>query len=110
MKLKDILSKIEYELIQDTTEDITNVVYDSRKATPGALFVAMEGCNTDGAKYINDAIDKGAVCVVSENDVTVPSDIANIKVKNSKFALGKIASNFYGNPSEDALLMTYIKD
>ena len=100
MKLKDILSKIEYELIQDTTEDITNVVYDSRKATPSALFVAMEGCNTDGAKYINDAIDKGAVCVVSENDVTVPSNIANIKVKNSKFALGKIASNFYGNPSE----------
>ena len=59
MKLKDVLRDIPaLELHADPETEITDVCYDSRKVTPGALFVAVRGYETDGHKYIPAALEK----------------------------------------------------
>lgn len=77
------------------------IVFDSRKVEKGDLFVAVKGTLVDGHDYIESAISKGAKFVVCE---TLPQKIRTgitfAKVENSAKALGKIASNFYGNPSK----------
>lgn len=50
-----------YKLIKDLK--VTGITSDSRKVVPGSLFVAYQGVGTDGHKYIQQAIDKGAVAV-----------------------------------------------
>ena len=61
MLLKDLLSSIEYTLIQGTdTIDICDVIYDSRKVVGGCAFVCIKGYATDGHKYAASAYEKGA--------------------------------------------------
>ncbi len=55
-------------LIGDPSAEIRSFVTDSRKATPGCMFVALKGENTDGNKYLESAIDNGACCVLAERE------------------------------------------
>ena len=67
MKLKELLHGLDVlELHADEALDITGVQYDSRQVTPGDLFVAISGFQTDGHKYIPKAMENGASCVVCE--------------------------------------------
>lgn len=79
-------------------EDITN---DSRSVKPNSLFVCVQGFNTDGHKYIADAIQKGVTAVVVDKDsenLEVPVGISLIRVTDSRKALAKLASEFYDSP------------
>jgi len=62
MKLRDVLRGV---ASCDDDAEVTWVTADSRLVTPGALFVAIPGLQTDGAKFIAQAVEKGAVAVVS---------------------------------------------
>ena len=65
MKLKELLHGLDVlELHADEALDITGVQYDSRQVTPGALFVAISGFQTDGHKYIPKAMENGADTVI----------------------------------------------
>ena len=99
MKLADIIKNTDCNIIQDTDKEILSVVYDSRKVTEGSVFVAVSGETTDGARYVGDAVRGGAVAVVSQKSVPVPEGIGCIMADDTRFALGAIAKNFYGNPS-----------
>lgn len=76
---------------------VTDVVYDSRQVTPGALFVAMRGGYVDGHDYIDQAIARGAAALVVERarDAAVPQ----IVVDDSRAALATIAAEFFDHPS-----------
>ncbi|MDP3994980.1 MAG: UDP-N-acetylmuramoyl-L-alanyl-D-glutamate--2,6-diaminopimelate ligase [bacterium] len=76
------------------------IEFDSRKVKPGYTFVAIRGLNYDGHDFISQAIKNGATGVVGEKDIKVPEGIKYIKVKDSREALGELASEFYGNPSK----------
>jgi UDP-N-acetylmuramoyl-L-alanyl-D-glutamate--2,6-diaminopimelate ligase len=80
---------------------ILQVVNDSRKVQPGALFVAVHGVATDGNLYAKAAAEKGAAAVVSE--APAPADwraeIPWIEVKDARKALAIAAANFYGRPA-----------
>ena len=78
--------------------DITSIAYDSRRVTPGGLFVCIKGYETDGHKYAQAAVDNGAALIVAEDeiDVTIPV----VYVKNSRRKLAELACTFYQNPSE----------
>jgi len=100
-KLKDILYKVALvEVAGSTDVAISSVQFDSRKATDGALFVAVKGTQTDGHKFIAQVIEKGAVAIICED---MPQDkhegITYIGVKDSSHALAIIAANFYDQPS-----------
>ncbi len=80
---------------------IRSIETDSRKCTPGSLFVAVAGNAADGHKFISKAIDNGAVAVVYQNEGSFEkrSGITYIKAASSRRALATLASRFYGDPS-----------
>ncbi|HET6539240.1 MAG TPA: UDP-N-acetylmuramoyl-L-alanyl-D-glutamate--2,6-diaminopimelate ligase [Chryseolinea sp.] len=101
-ELKDILYKVSLtSSYGDMSVDVKGICFDSRKVRPGFLFIAIKGTQSDGHEYIARAIELGAIAVVCEKlPDTVTDKITFVSVKNSGQALGIIASNFFGNPSE----------
>jgi UDP-N-acetylmuramoyl-L-alanyl-D-glutamate--2,6-diaminopimelate ligase len=95
MKLRELLRDVEVrESRADLDVGIASVTADSRMATPGSLFVAIPGLKTDGAKFIESAIRKGAAAVVGE------SSVASVQVDDTRAALSIIAANYYGRPAD----------
>jgi UDP-N-acetylmuramoyl-L-alanyl-D-glutamate--2,6-diaminopimelate ligase len=76
---------------------VTGIVIDSRAVTPGSLFVAMSGGSSDGHRFIPDAIAKGAVAIVGEQDLV--GQIGYIRVPNSRQALAYLAAAFHDWPA-----------
>ena len=107
MKLKDILYSVSLmEVVGSTDVEIASIAFDSRKAASEGLFVAVKGTTVDGHLFIDKAIRQGAIAVLCEEmpAETEPS-VTYIKVDNSAKALGRMASNFYGNPSSHLQLV-----
>jgi UDP-N-acetylmuramoyl-L-alanyl-D-glutamate--2,6-diaminopimelate ligase len=78
--------------------DITDVAFDSRKAGPGCLFVAISGFKADGRRFVEDAVKRGAAAVAAETDcpgLTVPV----LRVGDSRHGLAMLARRFFGDPS-----------
>ncbi|MFI1742923.1 UDP-N-acetylmuramoyl-L-alanyl-D-glutamate--2,6-diaminopimelate ligase [Thalassobellus sediminis] len=105
--LKDILYKVTLNaVIGNTSVEINAVYFDSRSVQKGDVFVAVNGSVVDGHKYIDVAINNGAIAVVCE---VVPENIVDgvtyVEVDNSSKALAIMASNFYGVPSENLKLV-----
>ena len=73
MKLNELLKSIAIQT--DDTTEITDICSDTRQMTEGALFVALSGTQTDGEKYIEEAIQKGAnaiLCTHKPGSISVP--------------------------------------
>ncbi len=102
MKLRELLRDVPTRSVTGDPEmEIRAVTADSRLATPGALFVAVPGLHTDGAKFIDAAIAKGAVAVVSEASAAPAASPAGfVEVDDARAALSLIAANFYGRPAD----------
>ena len=99
MKLAELLKEIKVlSCTADMDMEIENICYDSRLASPGSLFVAIKGFETDGHKYIGKAAQLGASAVVCENEPE--EEIPYIKVENSRKALALMSCEFYGHPAE----------
>jgi len=107
MKLKDLLYKADIkETIGRTDMEINAVQFDSRKVKEGTLFVAQSGTHVDGHDFIEKSILSGAVAVICEKkQVEHFEGVTYIIVEDSSIALGIIASNFYGNPTEKLKLI-----
>lgn len=102
MKLKNILENIRYsaEVINGEAE-ISDIIYDSRKALPGGLFVCISGEAVDGHKFARKAYDAGVRHFVVEHDVELPDDAVLIKVADSRIALSALSDNFFRHPSRE---------
>lgn len=100
--LQDILYKIELlECAGSTHIAIPQICFDSRNIVKDCLFVAVKGTQVDGHKYIEQAIQNGAVAILAEElPLSKPEGVTYIRVKNSSESLGILAANFYDNPSE----------
>ena len=88
--------------------EIHSVCNDSRKAAPGALFVAVKGFASDGHDYIDSVVSKGAAAIIYEDESkvsNVPENVALVQVKSSRYALAIAAANFYDNPSRKLTLV-----
>ncbi len=100
MKLKELLRGLGVlELHADEALDITGVQYDSRQVSPGDLFVAISGFQTDGHKYIPKAMENGAACVVCEKKPE--TDIPHVLVPDARAALAALGANWFGHPADD---------
>ena len=102
MKLQELLYKVNIlKLVGSTNIEISDVQFDSRMTKKKGLFVAIKGMISDGHNYIESAIEDGAISVIVEQiPVELNDNITYIQVESSNNALGVIAANFYGNPSE----------
>ncbi len=90
------------EVLSETGDpEIKGLEYDSRRVQPGYAFVAMKGESTDGNRYIDAAIQKGAVAVVSDSAAEQPrASVAWARVAHGRRALARLSANFYGRPAE----------
>lgn len=88
-------------LFESGNTEIAGVEYDSRRVKTGDCFVAMRGENTDGNRYIDVAIGKGGVAIVSDSAEEKPRPgVAWAQVPHGRRALARVAANFYGRPAE----------
>ncbi|WP_332027755.1 UDP-N-acetylmuramoyl-L-alanyl-D-glutamate--2,6-diaminopimelate ligase [Kaistella sp.] len=107
MNLEALLNRIPVlEISERKNPEISEIVFDSRKAVENSLYVAVRGTVSDGHSFIDAAIAKGAIAIVCE---VLPENlypqITYIQVKDASQTLGQLASNFYGNPSEKLSLI-----
>lgn len=97
MKLRQLLAGVDVLAINvDMDTEITSVAYDSRKVTPGSLFVAITGFATDGNKYIPMALEKGAVAIVTAQPQT--QEVPFVQVASDRLALAQLGCNFFDHP------------
>lgn len=102
MKLEEILKSVNVcRWAGDLNIEVTDIQMDSRLVKPGCLFVAVKGTQTDGHAYIGKAIAGGAAAIVCETLPEQTDDkVTYVQVSDSEDAVGKLATTFYGNPTE----------
>jgi len=107
MKLRDLLRDVPVRATHGNLDvEISAVIADSRLAVRGSLFVAIQGTREDGLKFVDSAIDKGAVAVVSERPPAARRPPpAVVEVDDARRALALIAANFYGRPADKISLV-----
>ena len=105
--LKDILYKVTINAVVGSTNVyIRNINFDSRKIAVKDVFVAINGSDINGHDFINTAIKQGALAIVCESLPTnLKTGISYIQVDDTSRALAIMASNYYGNPSENLKLV-----
>lgn len=108
MNLAEILNSV--KVLQVTGEpekkEIEKLSIDSRDVSANTLFFAISGFKMDGHKFVEGAINKGAVAVVLEKNEVLPEEyftlngVVKILVEDSRVALAEISVTFYRNPSK----------
>jgi UDP-N-acetylmuramoyl-L-alanyl-D-glutamate--2,6-diaminopimelate ligase len=81
--------------------DLAQAIHDSREVTTGSLFVAIPGFKTDGMKFIEDAIRRGAVAIVSEQDIPQSVPVPFIQVQSARQALAELSWELAGHPERE---------
>jgi UDP-N-acetylmuramoyl-L-alanyl-D-glutamate--2,6-diaminopimelate ligase len=88
-------------LSEQGNPDVTSVEYDSRRVKPGSLFVATHGDSSDGNRFIDCAMQAGAVAIVTDSTTENPREgVAWAVVPHGRRALARISQNFYKRPAE----------
>lgn len=109
MKLQELVSNIQVDIIDthgDKDVDVKGIASDSRKVLEGFAFIAAQGVQVDGHEFISKAIESGAKVIIYDRDIAdTVSDVTYVKVKDSADAIGKLASAWFGNPSQKLQLV-----
>jgi UDP-N-acetylmuramoyl-L-alanyl-D-glutamate--2,6-diaminopimelate ligase len=101
-KIAEILRGLKVkQIVGNDAREVAQIIFDSRKAAPNCLFVAVKGTQVDGHSYISKVIENGAIAVICEDLPTnLAENVTFIVVENAAETLGLTAANFYDNPSE----------
>lgn len=110
MVLKDLLQDMDYKLLRGSLDqEIKDVVFDSRKAAPGTIFVAINGFRTDSHDFLPQTVLQGvsAVSVEKPWEALPPAcreqlearDVTVIQVENGRAALALLSAAFFGHPT-----------
>jgi len=107
MDINNIVENIKVKSISGpSATEIKSLIFDSRKVEAGAMFFAVKGTQSDGHKYINQAIADGAVAVVCQDlPKELNQDICYIETDDSSRLLGEVASLYYEKPSSNLKLI-----
>jgi len=88
-------------LSQTGDPSVSSVEYDSRKVKPGCAFLAMRGETSDGNRFIDAAIQAGAVAIVTDSIAEEAREgLAWAVVPHGRRALARLSANFYKRPAE----------
>lgn len=80
--------------------EINDIVYDSRKAIDGKLFVCLRGTKSDGHEYASAAYENGCRAFVCEHRLELPHDAVQLIYENSREALAELSAEFFGHPEK----------
>ena len=104
MKLWELLHSV--PLTGETPEldmEINSISYDTRTLEPGALFAALPGARDDGARYIREALDRGAAAVLCRE--RPEEDGPWLVTPDPRRALALLSANWFGRPAEGLTLV-----
>ena len=123
MTLAELITPLDVvEASGDLQTEVCEVTDDSRQIKEGSLFVAVKGARVDGHEFTDQALRNGAAGIVMERGAAQDADDEKTKgptgyrphggvrkpvvwVRNSRYALGLLASQFYGNPSRSLTMI-----
>ena len=106
MLLKEWLGELNYTLLQGSLdEEVNDVVFDSRKAGPGALFVCISGTKTDSHAFIPQVLSAGVKVLVVEKPVSVPLDVTVLLAEQGREALALLSAARFGYPARELLMI-----
>lgn len=104
MKLETLLEGLEYTIVQgDPDTEVADVVYDSRKVTPGCLFICIKGMNYDSHDHADEIAGAGAGVLITEREVALSGNgkvPVVVRVENTRYAMAFIAAAWFGHPAE----------
>ena len=104
MKLRKLLAGVPLtEEEFDGGLEISSLSYDSRTLEPGALFVALPGAKTDGSRFIDQAMERGAAAVLCECPPERPGPW--LTTPDARLALALTSANWFGHPGEEMTLI-----
>ncbi len=102
MKLIDLLKNINFTVLSgQLDQEIKGIYYDSRRVTPGSLFICISGFKTDGHLYVSQAVENGAIAVLVEKEISVDKNITCILTANNREIMPQLAANYYQEPTEN---------
>jgi len=106
-KLSSLLRGFGAKLPKGSSDPLVGrLAIDSRRATPGSLFFALPGKNVDGNAFIDEAIQRGSVAVVSSQSRRIANPrVAFAKVADPRRTLAKVARRFFGEPDRELALV-----
>ena len=104
MRWHDLLDATDVlEVLHDSPVDVSDVTHDSRAVRPGALFCCFSGAHRDGHDFAAQAIDNGAVALLVEREVEVPTPQA--RVRSVRRVAGPVAARVHGDPSHQVPIL-----
>jgi UDP-N-acetylmuramoyl-L-alanyl-D-glutamate--2,6-diaminopimelate ligase len=100
MLLSQIIEQVKTVHVEGALDrEVTGITYDSRRVTPGMLFVAVPGQHVDGHDYVLNAVDRGAVAVICQRNGFIQQRATKIMVADAREALAQVAAAFYQHPA-----------
>src|SRR5687767_6229093 len=99
MQLSQLLETLPSATVEGPIDgEVAGITYDSRRVTPGMVFVAIPGQHLDGHEFIGVAVERGASAVICERSRLVPARTTKIKVADVREAMACAARTFYQDP------------
>ncbi|QOY34372.1 UDP-N-acetylmuramoyl-L-alanyl-D-glutamate--2,6-diaminopimelate ligase [Anaerobacillus isosaccharinicus] len=103
-KLNELISSLyEYKKTDSSNPLIKSIEMDSRLVKDGSLFICIEGYTVDGHDYAKQAVEKGAVAIISEKPLNV--EVPVVIVKDTKRVMAIVANSFYDHPTKKLSLI-----
>ncbi len=100
MVLQELLTELPYQVVAgDAGVSVTDLVYDSRRVTPGCLFICISGSSVDAHDFLPQVAAGGAAAVIVEKDVPVPAGVTVIRVESTRRALALVSAAWFGHPA-----------
>ena len=108
MKLSQLMQEVPYQLVQGSLDtEVQDIIYDSRKAAPGMLFVCIVGTQRDSHDYAADCVAKGVRVLVIQHDIdlTGMADVTVLRVESSRYAMAVMSANLFGQPARQLTMI-----
>ena len=108
MKLEQLMEGVPFTLVQGSLDtEIADIIYDSRKAAPGLLFVCIVGTQRDSHTFAADCAAKGVSALVIQHDIDLSAmpGVTVVKVESSRYAMALMSANLFGNPARQMTMI-----
>jgi UDP-N-acetylmuramoyl-L-alanyl-D-glutamate--2,6-diaminopimelate ligase len=86
-------------IVGDGAVEVTDLLFDSRQAGPGALFFCVPGARADGHDFALDVVEAGAAALVVERELAVSAP--QLVVEDARAAMAPLAARFQGDPTAE---------
>lgn len=106
MLLSEIFADIEYKATAELGDtEISDIIYDSRRAREGTIFVCLVGAVSDGHVYAGSAYERGCRVFLVERRLELANDALQLIVKDTRSALALASAAFFGHPARSLMII-----